>query len=133
ESKPRKDNKTKQEVAPIRVEERDEIDPKTQKKRTKKLYIYPKFEPRGDVILDFDPTRDGHKGLWTKLWRDSLWGILRGVPAQRAPFNDRANREPTDDAQKAYELLASGADEGVPLPSTFFLGAMDRSAEDVAF
>lgn len=118
---------------PLRIEERTTIDPKTKKERKQQVFVYPQVVPRGEPLLDVDPTRDGSKGLWTKLWRDSVWGILRGISRQRGPYNARALGKETDDHATAYAALASHTDDGVALTSSLFLGAMEKSAEEVLF
>lgn len=94
----------------LREEERQETDAKTGKTKTKKVYIYPVVVPKGAWLIDFDPTANGDKGVWIKLWRDMIWEILRGIPATRNPFNDRAEKEPTDDALKVWQELIEPID-----------------------
>lgn len=90
-------------------------------------YYYPVTVPRGAYLEDWD-----HDGPWTKLWRDMLWNILRGVPATRAPFEARASQESTTDAGDTFEQLTRMSSV-VDLPSTYFLGAQARTAENVRF
>jgi len=126
----RKD-KAKETVEPLRTEERQTTD-KAGKVQTKTVYIYPAVVPRGAFLLEWDPTRQGDRGLWIKLWRDTVWTVLRGVPAQRAPYEARADKTPTEDAAKAWKALAK-PDASDELASTYFIGAQATSAENVAF
>ena len=122
--------KNKVPVAPIREEVRSEVDSRG-KTKTKSYYYYPIVVPRGGMLLELDPTLQGDKGLWIKLWRDAVWSVFRGVPAQRTPYDARAAGKKTDDAQKAWKSLTNekGADD---LSSTYFLGAQASTAENVA-
>src|SRR5262249_23958028 len=108
-------------------------DPKTGKTKTKKAYFYPVTIPRVGLILSLDPSAKGDKGLWIKLWRDMVWGILRGVPATREPFEARAQWRKAGDAEKIWEDLLHPAQYSIELPSTYFLGAQASTAENVPF
>lgn len=112
---------------PLRVVTRTETSEKTGKSKEVTDYYYPVIVPGGAYLADWDD-----HGRWTKLWRDMLWNILRGVPATRAPFEARASREPTSEADDAFAELGR-ADTIVDLPSTYFLGAQARTAENVPF
>ncbi len=125
ESNPRKGQ------PPLREEERETKDDKG-KARLKRFFIYEVTVPRAGLLLDLDPTSNGRSGHWVKLWRDMLWQTLRGVPATRAPFVDRAAGKPTGDAEDAWKAL-SRPDSSVPLSSTDYLGAMARTADNVPF
>jgi CRISPR-associated protein Cmx8 len=123
-------------VEPLREEERIEVDPKTKRERRKRVFIYERPVPEGGPLLELDPTREGRNGLWIKLWRDFIWSIMRGIPAQREPFESRANREdpstPTDPAS-VLAAISGSVDGTVKLPSTYFLGAQEKTAEDVPY
>ena len=126
-------NKSKEIIPPVREEQRTITDPKTGKTKEKTVYIYPAVVPRGAFLAAYDPSaNDGH-GLWIKLWRDMIWGILRGVPATRRPFDERAEGRFTEDADKVWQDLRRPADYTVDLPSTYFIGAQASNAENVPF
>lgn len=112
---------------PLYQRTRTEVNEKTGKSKEVTEYYYPAIVPAGAYLADWDD-----KGPWTKLWRDMLWSILRGVPATRVPFEVRANGEPTTEADDTFAELAR-ADRVVELPSTYFLGAQARTAENVPF
>lgn len=126
-------NKNKEIITPLREEERQETDPKTGKTKTKKVYIYNIVVPKGAFIADYDQSADGDKGCWVKLWRDMLWSILRGVPATRSPFEERAKGSYTKDVEQVWKELTQPLEYTVPLPSTYFLGAQASNAENVPF
>ncbi len=120
---------------PLRIED-ETIEVKGKKKtttKTRKVYVYPVVVPRGAFLVGWDDAADdaGH-GPWIKLWRDMIWSIMRGIPAQRIPFNERAKGEYDKDARKAWAGL-SKPDASVALASTYFLGAQDTTAESVSF
>ncbi len=117
---------------PIRTEERQEVDKKG-KPRTKLVHFYPQVVPKGAFLGDLDPTADGSKGLWVKLWRDMVWSVLRGIPAQRTPYDARADGQPGGEAAEAWVALRDPLNASVDLPSTYYLGAQAYTAELVPF
>jgi CRISPR-associated protein Cmx8 len=125
----------KQIKEPLRIDQ--EVVEETTRGKTKtkavKYYVYPRPVPRGAFLVEWDEQADeAGNGLWIKLWRDVVWSVLRGVPATRAPFEDRAAGPTTADADKAWEALAKG-DAAVDLASTHYLGAQASTAENVSF
>lgn len=130
-----KNQRTKEVIQPLREEEREETDLKTGKKKTKKVYIYPVVVPKGSFLADpsYDKSSDGKNGHWIKLWRDMVWSILRGVPATRIPFAERAKGTYAEDAANVWKQLIQPFEFTVDLPSTYFLGAQANNAENVPF
>jgi CRISPR-associated protein Cmx8 len=128
-------NKNKEIVPPLREEEREETNSETGKTKKKKVYIYPVVVPKGSFLADssYDQSSDGNKGHWIKLWRDMVWSTLRGVPATRIPFEERAKGDYKEDASKVWKELSLSSDYTVDLPSTYFLGAQASNAENVPF
>jgi len=126
-------NKKKEVIPPLREEQKTITDPKTGKSKEKTVYIYPVVVPRGAFLAAYDPSAMDDKGVWIKLWRDMIWGILRGVPATRRPFDERSEGEFTEDADKVWRDLERPADYTVDLPSTYFIGAQASNAENVPF
>jgi CRISPR-associated protein Cmx8 len=102
-----------------------------EKKKT--FHVYDQVVPRGAVVDEWDAAPQGSDKLWLKLWRDLVWTTLRGVPATREPYELRAAKTPPQDGAEAWDSLATGPDESVPLPSTYFLGAQTKTAENVQF
>jgi CRISPR-associated protein Cmx8 len=128
-----KNQRTKQIVPYKRAETRLFTDPKTGKSKEKRFYIYEFPIPRGAFLLDYDPSSDGKDGLWIKLWRDLVWNVLRGIPATREPYKDRAKGQSTKEAGKAWQVLNRPGNYTVNLASTYFIGAQDANAENVPF
>lgn len=125
----------KQIKPPLRIDEEVVEETVRGKVKTKvvKHYVYPRTVPRGAFLALWDEQADeAGQGPWIKLWRDVVWSVLRGVPATRAPFEERASGPTTADADKAWAGLASG-DAAVELASTHYLGAQATTAENVAF
>ncbi len=118
---------------PLRKEETEVTDEKTGKTKKKISYIYPIVVPKGGLLVENDPTAKGDNGVWVKLWRDMTWSILRGVPATRAPFDARADREETSDATDMWEDLIKPSTHTIELPSTYYIGAQASNAENVPF
>ncbi|HFE47485.1 MAG TPA: type I-MYXAN CRISPR-associated protein Cmx8 [Nannocystis exedens] len=120
-------NREPLEVTEIKVEKKGKI-------TTKKQYLYPVTIPRGAFLVKWDRSADeGGKGPWIKLWRDMVWSILRGRPAQRKPFQAQAKGKPSKEAAETWKALTKKGDALVDLPSTYFLGAQAATAEHVAF
>ena len=116
---------------PLREEDVEEQDPKTGKTKTKHYYIYPVTVPKGSFLAD--ETYDTSSGHWVKLWRDMIWSILRGVPATRKPFEERAKGRYSKDVEDSWKSLVQPEEYTVDLPSTYYLGAQAANAENVPF
>jgi CRISPR-associated protein Cmx8 len=125
-------NKAKAVIPPIRTVEREVADAKG-KSKPKTFYVYPQTIPHGGPLLEWDPARNGENGPWVKLWRDLTWSVLRGIPAQRLPYEQRADKLPSTDWEHAWKQLTGDPDETVDLASTDFLGAQAFNAEYVSF
>lgn len=133
--KPYTDKKTKAVKEPLRIDEEVEEQVVRGKPKTTVIpyYVYPRPVPKGAFLVEQDEqVDDTGNGLWIKLWRDVVWSVLRGVPATRKPFEDRAAGPTTADADKAWDALAKG-DAAVDLASTHYLGAQATTAENVPF
>lgn len=124
--------KDKSEVPYLRTEETDELNAKTGKSKKKTVYVYPVVVPRGGPLVDWDRTAVDGKSLWLKLWRNFVWDVPRGNPQSRAPFEERAEKVPSRDAEEAWRALCE-PEASVKLPSTYYLGAQEKTAEDVPF
>jgi CRISPR-associated protein Cmx8 len=125
-------NGTKQDVPPKRVEEKTIEDGKGGAKTTK-FFVYDHAIPRGALLDEWDAASSDSQKLWLKLWRDLVWTTLRGKPATRRPYEARAKREPVTDGEEVWDQLNDAAGESVDLPSTYYLGAQAKSAENVSF
>lgn len=130
-TKPYVDKRTKEIKEPLRIDE--EVVSGEAKSKAVKYYVYPRPVPKGAFLVKWDEQADeAGNGPWIKLWRDAVWSILRGVPATRVPFEERAEGPYTADADKAWAALADG-EAPMELASTHFLGAQANTAENVPF
>ena len=120
---------TKVDDEPKAVRDKQVVDKKGNEK-TKTVYIYDQTVPHGALVDEWD---DSPTKIWRKLWRDVVWTTLRGVPATREPYDARAENREVHDGTEAWEELASAPRDGVELPSTYYLGAQAKSAENVSF
>lgn len=100
------------------------------KEKVRKVYYYKVIVPRGSLLEVRDQTE---KKLWIKLWRDMTWQVLRGVPATRKPFEDRASGKVSSDVASLWKQLNQDRERAIELPSTYFLGAQAFNAERVPF
>jgi CRISPR-associated protein Cmx8 len=129
QSQKRKDKAKK--VIPLKREEKRR-DEKTGKEKT--FYIYDQIVPKaGFLSLDMPEP-------WLKLWRDSVWSTLRGIPLTRLPYENRGEKKDVQEAGKLWTELGKfikNRDEGKLLtkdvPSCLFLGAQAVNAEMVPF
>jgi CRISPR-associated protein Cmx8 len=75
--------------------------------------------------------------LWLKLWRDAIWATLRGRPATRSVYRDRADEKPASIAAELWRTLTPlsrrGSHATQALSSTIYIGAQDTTAEGVPF
>lgn len=116
-------NKVPKRTEEIEAEENGNI-----KKITK--YIYDVLQPKGAFLDTFYPP---NAEVWGKLWRDMLWGTLRGVPKTRGVYEERANGNPSKIPAKLIKTLKKKQNTPEPLVSSLFIGAMDKNAEGVHF
>lgn len=123
---------TKVDIEPKRVAERVVTDKKGVEK-TKTVYIYDQCIPHGALVADWDAAGSDAENLWLKLWRDLVWTTLRGVPATREAYLCRAEKREATDGAEAWDELVTSPRIGVELPSTYYLGAQARSAENASF
>lgn len=130
--KPFKNKKTGAEKPPIRTIERTVVDKKG-RESTKTYYVYGQVEPAGGIVDEWDCAQTETDKLWLKLWRDFVWTVLRSRDKQRGPYKLRADKKPATDGLEALEALTEKRDECIPLPSTYYLGAQEITAENVAF
>ncbi len=107
------------------------------KKKLEKRYVYDAVQPGGGFLQAL--YRDDG-GARIKLWRDMLWNILRGIPATRGVYEERAEGKPSAVAGEQWKLLNKSAllrkkgkllTEG--FSSSIFVGAEDMNAERVPF
>lgn len=99
--------------------------------KTETRYVYDQVVPRGAWLTEVEVPSPEGKTPWTKLWRDFVWSILRGVPATRGPFEARADKSACTDGIDCFAELQKNEDAALDLPSTYSLGAQSRSADFV--
>lgn len=80
------------------------------------------------------------EGSWIKLWRDMIWKTLRGIPATRGVYEERANLKQSslgmefwDKLLKAYDYQEKGKYFIEGFSSSIFLGAEDKNPENIPF
>lgn len=132
QSSTKRKDKSKRLIPPLREEKK--LDPKTGKEKT--VYIYPQVIPRGKFLETFGMPAD-----WLKLWRDAIWGTLRGgSPQTRRPFEQRAKKEVLAETRDTWKVLNRFQQERtkdkiytVSIASSIFIGAQAENAERVPF
>lgn len=107
------------------------------KKKIERTYVYDVVEAKGAFLKHLYPTNDTG---WVKLWRDMLWSILRGIPATRNIYQERADNKSCSLAgelwtslNKSAELTRRGQSRAENISSSIFIGAEDSNAEKVPF
>lgn len=105
----------------------------TDKKGKPKLvtrYFYSVVVPDGAFLLDLDPSHEGKKGLWIKLWRDMVWESIRGIPSTRKPYENRLQKsEYLKDIKSVWEELLKA--RHIHQSSSYYVGAMASTSESV--
>lgn len=131
ESSIKRKDKSKRLIPPLREEKK--LDPKTGKDKT--VYIYPQVIPKGKFLATF-----GLPEVWLKLWRDAIWGTLRGVPKTRLPYEQRAQKEVPSETGQTWKILRRFKEDceknkiyTVPIASSSLVGAQAENAERVPF
>ena len=131
ESSTKRKDKSKRLIPPLR--EAKKLDPKTGKEKT--VYIYPQVIPKGKFLATFSLPE-----VWLKLWRDAIWGILRGVPKTRLPYEQRAQKKVPSETDETWKMLLRFQEDRaknkiytVPIASSSFVGAQAENAERVPF
>ena len=107
-------------------------DPKTNKTKLTTFYIYTDIVPQGDLVRSFKPANSNNL-LWTKLWQEVTWNILRPRDKQRLPFKAIANSTEPSEIEKTWNLLQDKPNSKVSLSSTYMLGAQAKNNEGVPF
>lgn len=120
---------------PKRVDEKEVVI--NGKKKKEKHFIYDAVQPDGAFLQTFYPDGDG---LWLKLWRNMLWNILRGIPATRNVYEERAEGKTSSEGKKiwknllkAYQSQKKGNLATERLSSSLFVGAEAENAEKIPF
>ncbi len=118
-----------------------------------KEYLYDSTRPTFPAVRQY--LGDGGSGTaWLKLWQDMVWGVPRGVNTTRVPFevvggwdrkrpkeSRRVAKRPSPEGAAAWVALVSWQTANdnqkpvpvAPLDGKLWLGAQDKSAEQLGF
>ena len=107
-------------------------DRKTNKTKLTTFYVYTDIVPQGDLVRSFEPANSQNL-VWTKLWQEATWAVLRPRDKQRLPFQAMVKGEVPSEIEKIWNLLQDKPDSKVPLSSTYMLGAQAENNEGVPF
>ncbi|HRY71323.1 MAG TPA: type I-MYXAN CRISPR-associated protein Cmx8 [Phycisphaerae bacterium] len=125
-----------------REEEVTEIDRASGKPKKSRRFIYEQVQPKGGFFGTRTFGGCAEKAGWMKLWRDAIWGTVRGIPTTRNPYNERAKKRPATGSgvgdlwgQLTKEEVArlGGGFHPISIDSSIWLGAQDHNAETVPF
>lgn len=107
------------------------------KTKIEKRFVYDAVQPKGEFLQALFPDGDG---AWVKLWRDMLWRTLRGIPATRRVYEERAEGRRSSLGELFWILLQDsfrkrnkGKSRTDGFSSSLFVGAEDANAERVPF
>ncbi len=112
----------------LRIIQREIYDEKTDLTKLTDIYIYQDIVPQGHLIQSFDPTANDTQ-IWTKLWQEATWGILRPTDRQRIPFKAIVDGADPPEIEKVWKLLLKRPDSVVTLSSTYMLGVQRTNNE----
>lgn len=116
---------------PLRIDEVEETDSRSGKKTVRSVYVYPQIVPRAAPLETL-----GMPPIWLKLWRDAVWGTVRGIPMTRLPYEQRAASGVGAEVARIWRDLSRGERETrfeVEVSSALFIGAQAHNAERVPF
>lgn len=94
------------------------------------FYIYQDLVPQGFLVQSFEPPNNNSQ-IWTKLWREATWTVLRPRDRQRLPFKAMVGGTDPPEIDKIWKLLRDRPDATVALSSTHMLGAQAKNNEGV--
>jgi CRISPR-associated protein Cmx8 len=94
------------------------------------FYIYRDIVPQGYLVQSFEPPNSNNR-VWTKLWQEATWTILRPRDRQRLPFKAMVSGINPPEIVKIWNLLRDRPDATVALSSTYMLGAQAKNNEGV--
>lgn len=112
----------------FRIIQREIYDVDTDRSTLTDIYIYQDIVPQGHLVQSFDPTANNSQ-IWTKLWQEATWGILRPGDRQRIPFKAMVSGSDPPEIARIWKLLLDRPDADVPLSSTYMLGVQSTNNE----
>lgn len=125
------------EITPKREQTVEQLDPKTEKVKKTKIFIYDAVVPKASFLEHHYP---GDENGWLKLWRDMLWTTLRGRDKTRLVYKERADKKRSREGSDAWNELVgftknnkTGTLVVGEIPSSLFVGAQALNAERVPF
>jgi CRISPR-associated protein Cmx8 len=117
----------------IRRVDTDEVNAGTGKRE--KAYKFEAVAAKGAFLKAL-----GIPDPWLKLWRESIWATLRGVPKTRIPYKERVEGKHVGEADVVWKELqqfekarTQNRFNTVNIVSSIFIGAHAENAERVPF
>jgi CRISPR-associated protein Cmx8 len=89
-------------------------------------YAYESVVPAGTTLVD-----SGMPAAWLKLWRDTVWRVLRAIPTTRGPYNARAAGKPVKESSDIWKAIGKGSTADVK--GHMYLGAQETTADGVPY
>lgn len=96
------------------------------KTKTIKEYAYESVVPTGIPLVDLDMP-----AAWLKLWRDTVWRVLRAIPTTRGPYTARAAGQPVKESGDIWKAIGKGSTADVK--GHMYLGAQETTADGVPY
>jgi CRISPR-associated protein Cmx8 len=134
---------SKDEIPPLRSPYAETIiDKKTGKARQVLVHEYKDVVPGGPFFAARCFGNLADRPRWLELWSDAIWNTVRGIPATRNPYNERADglhatgsgvADLWDQLIKEMDCREKNLLHTMPVASSIRLGAQDHNAEYVAF
>ena len=108
--------------------QRETYNPDTDETELTTFYLYQDIVPQGALVQSFEPS-DSNSRIWTKLWQEATWTVLRPRDRQRLPFKAIVSGNDPPEIAKIWKLLRDNPNKTVPLSSTYMLGAQAKNNE----
>jgi CRISPR-associated protein Cmx8 len=109
----------------FRIIQREIYDEETDCSKLTDIYVDQDIVLQGHLIQSFDPTANDSQ-IWTKLWQEATWGILRPTDRQRIPFKAMVSGADPPEIERVWKLLLKRPDSVVTLSSTYMLSRSQR-------
>ena len=112
----------------FRTIQREVYNAETDKTELTTFYLYQDLVPQGWLVQSFEPPESDNQ-VWTKLWQETIWRVLRPRDLQRLPFKAMVSGNNPPEIEKIWKFLLYKPDGRIALSSTHMLGIQAKNNE----